>query len=315
MITESTLTAVILNWRTPEHTLAAARGLIGDGLPGNRLVVVDNGSGDRSAERFRDELPDSAVLALDAPAGFARANNTGARALEGEAFLFVNSDAFVDSPGSIERLLRALDDPAVGIAVPRLRNEDGTLQPSVVPISAPLPEFVRASGLSRFVPNRFQPSLGTHWDHSESRRVQAAIGAVLLVRGSTWVELGGFDERHFMYAEDVELFRSAAERDWQTQFVADAEFVHLGGVSARQRWLEPERAERVARAEAVSIRRHLGPIRARLTIALMAAGVGARALIHRLRGDGHAAETQAAWFRGYLGRPEAGSDDRRIASP
>ena len=73
------------------------------------------------------------------------------------------------------QLLRALDDPATGLAVPRLLNTDLSLQPSVVPISTPLPELVRASGLSRIVPNRLQPRLGTHWDHSRSRPIQGAI--------------------------------------------------------------------------------------------------------------------------------------------
>ena len=100
--------------------------------------------------------------------GFARGNNAGAAALGGGAYLFVNSDAFVHRPGSVGRLVDALAAPGVGVAVPRLLNEDLTLQPSVVPTSSPLPELVRASGLSRFVPNRLQPALGTHWDHSES---------------------------------------------------------------------------------------------------------------------------------------------------
>ena len=171
---------------------------------------------------------------------------------------------------------------------------------SVVPPSTPLPELVRASGLSRFVPNRLQPSLGTHWDHSESRTIHAAIGAVLLVRGRAWDELDGFDERVFMYAEDHDLFRRAAARGWRARFVAEAEFVHLGGASADQRWSLPERAERVARAEAAMVREHVGPRCARLTIALMAAGVGARAVFHRMRGDKAAARTQRAWMRGYL---------------
>jgi N-acetylglucosaminyl-diphospho-decaprenol L-rhamnosyltransferase len=296
------LTAVVLNWRTPNHTLRAVRTLLDDGVPAGRIVITDNGSGDGSAERLREEFPDSILVALDENLGFARANNLGARALPGDAYLFVNSDAFVHTPGSVQRLLQALDDPAVGIAVPRLRNQDLTLQPNVVPISTPLPELVRASGLSRLVPNRLQPSLATHWDHSQSRRIQAAIGAVLLVRGSTWSHLRGFDECRFMYAEDLDLFRRAARQGWQARFVAEAEFIHLGGTSASRRWSDPQRAERVARGEASMVRGHLGPVRGRLTVALMATGAGARALFHRIRGDRRVAETQAAWFRGYLDR-------------
>ena len=296
------LTAVVLNWRTPDHTLSAVRALLDDDVPADRIVVLDNGSGDGSVERFRNELPGCRLMPVDQNLGYARANNLGAAFLPADAYLFVNSDAFVHKPGSVGRLLRALDDPAVGIAVPRLRNEDLTIQPSVVPISTPLPELVRASGLSRFVPNGLQPRLGTHWDHSESRPIQAAIGAALMVRGAVWQELRGFDERRFMYAEDVDLFRRAAERGWQARFVADAEFVHLGGASTDRSWSEPERAERIARGEAALIRDYLGPIRAHVTIGLMATGVGVRAVFHRIRGDRREADGQAAWLRGYLSR-------------
>lgn len=296
------LTAVVLNWRTADYTVRAVQALLADGVPADRIVVVDNASGDGSAERLRRELPGVELLALAENLGFARANNRGARALPADAYLFVNSDAFVHLPGSVPRLERAFDDAATGIAVPLLRNEDLTLQPSVVPNSTPLPELVRASGLSRFVPNRLQPDLGTHWDHSESRPVQAATGAVLLVRGAAWEQLGGFAEGSFMYAEELDLFWRLAQHGWRARFVAEAEFIHLGGASSRQCWDDPQRAERVARAGAAMIRDRSGPLRSRLTILLMAAGVGVRALVHRLRGRPLEAKTQAAWLRGYLGR-------------
>jgi GT2 family glycosyltransferase len=307
----SELTAVVLNWRTPVLTGRAVRALAGDGVPMERIVVVDNGSGAEGAEgdsgtegvdALRVGLPEVRVLALDRNLGFARGNNRGAAALPGEAYLFVNSDAFVGRPGTIGHLLAALDDPRVGIAVPRLRNEDGSLQPSVVPISKPLSELIRASGLSRLVPNQLQPRFGTHWDHSETRPIESAVGAVLLVRGSAWEDLGGFDEQRFMYAEDHDLFRRAAERGWRSQFVAEAEFEHLGSASGEQRWSDPDRAELVARSEAAMVREHLSPFQARLTVALMSAGVAVRALVKRLRGDHAAARTLAGWLRGYRRR-------------
>jgi GT2 family glycosyltransferase len=172
----------------------------------------------------------------------------------------------------------------------------------VVPLSSPLPELVRSSGLSRLVPNRLQPQLGTHWDHAHTRDVQAAVGAVLLVRATTWDELGGFDERAFMYAEDHDLFWRTRERGWHTRFVADAEFVHLGGGTTERIWSDAARAERVARAEAALVRAHLPRGRATLTLGLMAAGVGVRAVAFRLLGKRERAAAQAAWLRGYVGR-------------
>ena len=312
MIRPEELTAVVLNWRTPELTERSVGALVEDGVPPHRVAVVDNASGDGSAERLARSLEGCLILPLPENAGFARGNNAGAAALPGEAYLFVNSDAFVHRRGSVEALLRALDEPEVGLAVPRLLNDDGTLQPSVVPISTPLPELVRASGLSRFAPNRWQPALGTHWDHGETRTIQAAIGAVVLARGTAWSALGGFDEQRFMYAEDLDLFRRARRLGWTSRFVAEAEFTHLGGASSAQRWGDPERAERVARAEGAMVRDHLGPLRSRLTIGVMAAGVGVRAAVHRMRGNDEAAATQRAWMRGYLrsGAPADGADVR-----
>src|SRR5581483_7135984 len=114
-------------------------------------------------------------------AGFAKANNIGAGALPGTAYLLVNNDA-VPRPGAVEALVAALERPEVGIVVPRLLNADLSLQRSVVPFTTPLPALVRASGLSRFLPDRRQPDLSTHWSHDRSREVQAATGAVMLVR-------------------------------------------------------------------------------------------------------------------------------------
>ena len=121
----------------------------------------------------------------------------------------------------------------------------------------------------------------------------------MAVRDDVWKALGGFAEQRFMYAEDIDLFWRARELGWQTRFVADAEFVHLGSASAGARWSDPERAERVARAQAEMIREHLTRTQATLTLALMALGVGGRALVHRARGDRAAAATMTGWLRGY----------------
>jgi GT2 family glycosyltransferase len=293
------VTVVVLNWRTPAHTIRAVRALVADGVPAHRVVVVDNGSGDGSVQRLRSELNGTRVKALEKNTGFARGNNIGAAALAGDAYLFVNSDAFVHARGSVGRLLAALDDPQVGLAVPRLLNADLSLQPNVFPAAAPLPELVRASGLSRFVPNRFQPAIGSHWDHAESRAIQTATGGVIAARADLWELLGGFTEARFMYAEDLDLFWRTRELGRQARFVADAEFIHLGNASGEARWTDPGRAERIARAEAAMIRDHLPTIRGTLTLALMALGVGGRAAFYRLRADHDRAAIMEGWLRGY----------------
>jgi N-acetylglucosaminyl-diphospho-decaprenol L-rhamnosyltransferase len=291
------LTVVVANWKTPDYTIRSVRALLDDGVPAARIVVVDNGSADGSHERFREEIPGCVLVRLEENIGFARASNLGARALTAESYLFVNSDAFVHRPGSVRRLLRALDDPRVGIAVPRLLNVDLSLQRNVVPAMRPGAALVRASGLSRLIPNRWQPSWSTHWDHASSREIQAADGAVLLVRGETWRELQGFLERRLMYMEDLDLSWRARRLGWRVWFVHDAEFVHVGrGATV---WDSPRRAELIGLAEGEWIRGSMSAPAARATLAFINAGLVARILVFGALRNRDATAAFRGSLRGY----------------
>jgi N-acetylglucosaminyl-diphospho-decaprenol L-rhamnosyltransferase len=270
------LTAVVVDWNFPEHTIRCVRALSADGIPPGRIVVVVNGPTDSTWATISSELRSSVLVRVGANVGFAAANNIGARALPGRAYLLVNNDAFVHRPGSVGKLVKELDRPGVGVVVPRLLNTDLSLQPSVVPFTVPLVALARASGLSRLVPNRWQPHVSTHWDHASSREIEAAIGPVMLVDGHLWTQLAGLHEAAFMYAEDLDLCWRARARGWKTWFAGDAEFIHVGGASSGRRWSSRERSELVARAEAAMIRGHLSPPQAALTLAFMRLGLAAR---------------------------------------
>jgi N-acetylglucosaminyl-diphospho-decaprenol L-rhamnosyltransferase len=295
----SRLTAVIVNWNTPDHTARSARALVADGIPPERIVIVDNGSRDDSFARFQQELADCVLVRIETNVGYGRAANRGARELPGAHYLFVNNDAFIHGEGTIRRLAACLEDERVGIAVPRLLNPDLTLQPSVAPHHSPLVALVRASGLSRLIPNRWQPHWSTHWDHGISREIQAVVGAVLLVRGEAWEDAGGFDERIYMYAEDLELCWRAQRAGWKVWFCADAEFVHIGNISGRKAWSDPKRGELVGRSEAQMIRRNLPGWSASLTLGLIDAGIAGRWLVARARRNRQAASALRGSLRGF----------------
>lgn len=293
------LTAVVSNWETADYTIRCVEALTGDGVPEDRIVVVDNGSRDDSFDRLQDRFPRSLVLRLEENVGYARAMNHGAEALEGESYLLMNSDAFLHRQGSIRALLDRVAGDRVGVVAPRVLNEDLTLQPTVMPTNSPAVALVRASGLSRLIPNRWQPRWSTHWDHSSSREVQGADGAVLLVRGEAWRELGGFDERMRMYAEDLDLCWRARKLGWRVWFVGEAEFVHLGAGATRRHWGSPERAELIGRSEAGMIARNLPSLSATLTIAFIRAGLVLRVVAFRLLGRREAAASLRGALRGY----------------
>jgi N-acetylglucosaminyl-diphospho-decaprenol L-rhamnosyltransferase len=300
------LTVIVLNWETPELTLRCVRALVDDGVPAGRIVVVDNGSSDDSCERFETEIPDCVLHRCDENVGYARAANAGARRLDGDAYLVMNNDAFVHRPGSVRALVDALADPAVGMVVPRLRNEDLTLQPTVRPLPTPGVSVLRALGVGRFVPNRWQPCWSHHWDHREPRAVEAADGAVFLVRGSAWDELGGYNEARRMYGEDSDLCWRARRLGWRIWFCADAEFVHLGNATGSRRWTDPQRARMIGREESKLLFEQLSRPGAAVAIAATSLYHTWRAAVFAIRGDRTAAAATRAARSAYIEGLRAG---------
>lgn len=302
------LTVVVVNFGTAEVSLRCVRALLQDGVPPHRIVIVDNGSRDGSAARLQAELPECRHLALAENVGYVLAATEGVRSLEGAHYLFVNNDAFVHRPGSVHALLACLADDRVGIVVPRALNEDLTLQRTVGPLHTPAAAVVLASGLSRLVPNRWQPSLSTHWDHATARAVPTAAGVVMLVRGETWERIGGFRLTRMLYADDTDLSWRARSAGWSTWFAPEAEFVHLGSATTSAHWGAVKRCELVAQADAESIRRNLSPLAAHVTLGVIQAGLVARAVVFRLLRRPVDAAMAVSRLRGYRLPPDDGPE-------
>jgi N-acetylglucosaminyl-diphospho-decaprenol L-rhamnosyltransferase len=298
------LNAVIVNWETPAYTIRAAGALLEDGLRPEQLVIVDNGSNDGSHEEITSQLPGVQAIRLDENIGYARAANIGARARATGDYLFINNDAFVNRPGTVAAMAHILwRDPAIGIVTARVLRPDLTVQPTVVALQTPAVALVRASGLSRLIPNRRQPSWGTHWDQSSSREIQAVSTVAVLVRRATWEQLGGFDESIYLYGDDLDFCFRARRSGWKVWLTPDAEFLHIGGGSTATRWSNPKRREMHGRAEAQMIRRNMSPPAARASLTFMSAGLLGRYLVHRIAGHREAAESMRATVRGLWAGP------------
>jgi N-acetylglucosaminyl-diphospho-decaprenol L-rhamnosyltransferase len=295
-MSSESITAVVLDWNLPDHTIRCVESLRDDGIPADRIVVVENGSTSDNWSRVATALSSCVLVRIDTNIGFARATNIGVEALPADSYLVVNNDAYVHRPGSVSALTASLRGNGVGVVVPKLLNLDLSLQPSVVPFTTPVAALVRASGASRFVPDRWQPRLGTHWSHSWSREIEAATGAVMLVHRRVWERLGGFRVASFMYAEDLDLCWRASKLGWKTWFASESVFVHLSSTSADRQWDIRQRWQRVGQAEAQIIREHLSPMQATATLAVTQLGLAARVAYFNATGDSSAAER----YRGFL---------------
>ncbi len=198
------------------------------------ILVVNNG-GVEAAEAERLAGPSAIVLSPGRNLGYGAACNLGARRASGKHFLFSNNDVEFRS-GTIEALLAALKrEPRAAAVGPKFRNAAGQPVPSIG--RAPTPWRVLAENL--FLP-RLVPRLalfhGHHTArirHDRGRDVETLLGALVLVRRSAFEEVGGFDERFFLYAEESDLFERLRARGWHVRFEPASVAVHQGGLASR----------------------------------------------------------------------------------
>ena len=233
------LGVVIINFRTAELVENCLTSLAGElGLVDARVVVVDNLSGDGSAERIESFLKDGApwkervtLIRSKTNSGFSGGNNQGVAALDAEHYLLLNSDTLVRE-GALPALIAvSAREPSAGVIAPRLEDEDGTPQQSAFRFITPLSEFLAAAETAPLdklfaravvampAPNR---RMICNW---------ASFAAVLLKRKAI-EDAGPMDEGYFMYFEDADYCRALKKKGWSVVYDPSARIVHLRGGSS-----------------------------------------------------------------------------------
>jgi len=232
-----TLTILIVNWNAGA-LLARCVASIDEALPpalraACELIVVDNASSDGSADALA-LAPQDRVLRQPRNLGFGAACNRGAELARGEFLLLFNPDGELRA-GSVERAIAELQrsDMRVGICGVALVDERGEVARSCHRFPGFAQLLGSAAGLHAVWPQRFDSRMND-WDHRSDRSVDHVIGAFYCLRLSTFRALGGFDERFFVYLEDLDLSLRARQSGWCTRFLAAPASYHLGGGVSRQ---------------------------------------------------------------------------------
>ena len=269
---------------------------------GYETIVVDNGSTDDTPEVLRRHADGIRVIRNDHNAGFSAANNQAAEQARGEILFFLNSDTELLAPDTLGHVARTFSDPGVGIAGPRLVNPDGTLQPSCAAHPTVLRALLVMTGLHLLLPDsllaRVHPD---RWSHSAARDVDAVKGAALAIRADVFRRVGGFWPT--LYGEEQDLAYRVQQEGLRVRFDPRPQVMHVRNHSLGQRQTSTQRAERVAQAELLFLHTHYGPVRREAIRLVVAGGLAARALAHRLLRRRPVAEAYRAMTRVYwLGR-------------
>jgi len=199
------------------------------------VIVIDNASQDGSAEEVARTHPWVRLLRSPSNLGFAAANNVAAKHALGRVLLLLNPDA-TPAPGSLRRGLEILQtDDTIGLAGGRLTDTSGRLQPSARMFPSFLQEFIILSGLAgRFPRSKFFGHVDRTWANpAVDADVDWIPGAFAFVRSDAFTQLGGFDERFFLYYEEVDLCRRLRQAGYRIQYRPELHAYHLGGASAQ----------------------------------------------------------------------------------
>ncbi len=300
----------VVTYNTRELTVAALRRLL-DSEQGVdiRLLVRDNASADGTGDAIADLVPEAELDRGATNVGFAAGVNSLIARGDAPWFLALNSDAWPE-PDAIGRLVATGEAaPSAGAIAPRLETPDGELEHSTHAFPSLAVAAATAAGGYRLVAPQWARRRALHgaWLHDQPREVDWAVGAALLMRRAALDAVGGFDERFFMYAEDVEWCWRARDAGWTTWFEPSALVRHVGNASGASAYGARRDAAWLANTYRL-VERRRGPAYARAYRWINAAGAMRSAATGALTGR----RDKAAYWRAQvpvrLRAPGAGPD-------
>lgn len=210
------------------------------------VIIADNASDDGSPDVVSRNFPKFRLIGTGGNLGFARANNMAWKQTRTPFVLFLNPDTEVH-PGSLELLLEEMKrNPMAGASGPLLVREGAKPQVSFGGRVNFFRELLQKSFLNPYYKRRLK-------NLRRPREVTWVSGACLLVRREAVEQAAGFDERFFLYFEDIDLCVRMAAQGWKILFLPQARVLHEGGASTRQ--FAPSRLE-YRRSQLLFYRKH-----------------------------------------------------------
>ena len=236
------LSIIIVNYNTRDLLRSCLRSVYASaGDLTYKVTVVDNGSPDDSVRMVQEEFPQADLICNEINCGFGCANNLGLRQATGRFLLLLNPDTILPTNALRDMLAFMADHPDAGVAGPKLVLADGSLDLACRRSFPTLDvAFYRLVGLSRRYPdspryNRY--NLG-YLDPDQVAEVDAVVGAFMLIRRRALDQAGLFDERFYMYAEDIDLcYRIKVDHSWKVFYNPGVVVTHYKSQATAKRWI------------------------------------------------------------------------------
>jgi GT2 family glycosyltransferase len=241
------------------------------------IIVVDNASSDGSARKIREHFPAVRLIESQHNVGFGAACNLGLKQATGNFYVLLNNDALIDAE-QLDQLLQTYQRLGLnGIYTARIVDGNGVEEASCFREITPIDLFLDTFMLMSSALRRHTYSLES-CDH-EALEIEACSGAFCLFPQTLWQHTGGFDERFFMYYEDMDLCRRSRALGYGVYVNTRVTLFHEGGGSALGNvW----RASTVDHSQRLFYRKHYGTYGIVITRMHQFLRSAPRALVHGL---------------------------------
>jgi GT2 family glycosyltransferase len=255
------LSIVYVNYNTTELLVASLRSLKRLAGLEYEVLVVDNASKDFDEAAVKAVAPAAKIVRSAENLGFGRGNNLGAAEARGEYLWILNTDTLVPEGNGLDKLVRFLDGHReYGAALPLLKDDTGVVQPTQVayfPTPAKILLNVPVRVAAKLLPGlrRLYARVNLDYAPVETRDVEVAVAAAIVVRREVYEQVGGFSPEFFMFYEDSDLCRKIWKAGHGIRWMTEATTVHLWGQSIRGKRSFSKRKELYFRSQDIYLRK------------------------------------------------------------
>jgi|SRR6185437_349631 len=221
---------VIINWNSNDYLQKCIHSIFSDsnGQFVNKVFIIDNNSSDSSLQKI---LANDKIITISNKEnlGFAKAANQGFHLSKAPYVLLLNPDTQLLDNTLKDCISFMETHPDTNILGCRLLTDKGETSPSCARFPSPAKIFMDCIGFSKVFPKAFSPAiLMTDWDHRSSKYVDQVMGAFMFMRHSTFEKVGYFDERFFVYFEELDFSKRLSDLGGKTFYNTTISVIHSG---------------------------------------------------------------------------------------
>ncbi|PXY42559.1 glycosyl transferase family 2 [Flavobacterium cheongpyeongense] len=198
------------------------------------IIVVDNNSTDDSCQMIKNRFPEITLIENEENSGFPKGNNIGVRQAKGKYICILNPDTVVAEDTFVKIIAFAEKQNNLGIIGCKLIDGTGKFLPeSKRGIPTPWVAFTKILGLYKIFPNQkiFNQYYAQYLSENQTGKVDILVGAFMIMKRELYLEVGGFDENCFMYADDIDLSYSVLQKKKNNYYFHETSVIHYKGES------------------------------------------------------------------------------------